>query len=342
MITLEDNYIKILDSFNFDEFITTKEMKESLNKSNHIEAMKIMRRNNITQPYDYSRSCGESGFTDFALNKLEKITQEDSKYIISRNINGETVYLYTNNLQEIVDDMNRLANKGYFDTVKSNNKKIKGYFKAENEIIIGKESTGKIKIILEKADINSIVTRKYYLFDKNHLSIQAQLAALGQYFGYKSKIAKNDKNKDIYGVNLNTICIATIEDIDISNLKSEKSLEKIDYVDVIWVGKNSNNLTVALEVEFKGDWVGTIVRLLSVSLASSTPEKVVNIIVSDKEEDYFVIRDTAKMDIIQLLSIKSKIAHITTQNLVNILKMRDSGIDKELIKRKFFSEIRYI
>ena len=341
---MEDNYnyIKILDSFNFNEYITIKQMKDNLLKSNHIEAIKILKKHNITEPYDYLRACGKSNFTDFALNKLEKITQDDSKYIISRNVKGKVIYLYANNLAEKLEEMKFLVTKGYFDTVESKNNRIKGYFKTENEITIGKKLTGEIKIVLEQADINSIVTRKYYLFDKNHLSIQGQLGALGIYFGYESKLAKNDKNKEIYGVNLNTVCVATIDDIDISNLKSEKSLEKIDYVDVIWVSKNTNNLTVAIEVEFKEDWVGTIIRLLSVSLASNEPQKVINVIVSDKEEDYFIIRDTAKMDMIELLPIKFNLAHITTQKLINILKMRDNGIEEERVKRKFFCDIRYI
>lgn len=339
---MKDNYIKILDSFNFNEYITTNEIKKTLIDSNHIEAIKIMKKHNITEPYDYLRACGKSGFTDFALNKLEKITQDDSKYIISRNMNGKVIYLCTNKISEKLEEMKFLVDKGYFNTIESNSMKIKGYFTEENEITIGKKSIGEMKIVLDEANLNSIVTRKYYLFDKNHLSIQGQLGALGIYFGYKSKLARNDKNKKLYGVNLNTVCIATIDDIDISNLKSQKSLEKIDYVDVIWIGENTNDLTVAIEVEFKKDWEDAILRLLSVTAATKSPENVVNIIVSEKEEDFFVIKDSAKIDIFTSTQIKFKIAHITIQKLIDILKMRDSGIDKELVKQSFYKQIKYI
>lgn len=339
---MKDNYIKILDSFNLNEYITTNEIKKTLIDSNHIEAIKIMKKHNIAEPYDYLRACGKSGFTDFALNKLEKITQDDSKYIISRNINGKVIYLCTNKISEKLEEMKFLVDKGYFNTIESNSMKIKGYFTEENEITIGKKSTGEMKILLDEANLNSIVTRKYYLFDKNHLSIQGQLGALGIYFGYKSKLARNDKNKELYGVNLNTVCIATIEDIDISNLKSQKSLEKIDYVDVIWIGENTNDLTVAIEVEFKKDWDDAILRLISVTAATKSPENVVNIIVSEKEEDFFQIKYSAQIDIFTLAQENFKLAHITTQRLIEILKMRDIGIDKELVRQSFYKQIKYI
>lgn len=339
---MEDNYIKILDSFKFDEYITTKQIKKQLKESDHIEATKIIRKYGISQPYDYIRACGKSNFTDFALNKLEKITERDSKYIISRKVNDRVIYLYTDKLIEKVEEMKWLVSKGYFDTIQSQNNKIKGYFKNENEITIGKKSVGEIKILLDEADINSIVTRKYYYFNKNHLSIQAQVGALGIYLGYISKLAQNDKNKEIYGVNLNTVCTATMEDLDLSHLKSRKSLEKIDYVDVIWIDNKTNNLTVAIEIEFKKDWLDALVRLASVSFASSCPSKVLNVIISEKEDDFMAIKDIANMDIIDFLPIKIKLAHLTTQKLLEILSMRDTGVDSDLIKKRFFRELRYI
>lgn len=339
---MEDNYIRILDSFKINDYITTKQIRKELKESDHIEATKIIKKYGIVQPYDYVRACGKSNFTDFALNKLEKITEDDSKYIISRLVGDKIIYQYTNKLFEKLEEMKWLVTKGYFDTIQSSNKKIKGYFKDENEITIGKKSTGQIKILLDEANINSIVTRKYYLFDKNHLSIQAQIGALGVYFGYNSKLAQNDKNKEIYGINLNTVCVATMQDLDLSNLKSEKSFEKIDYVDVIWTGAKTDNLTVAIEVEFKEDWLDAMVRLISVSLASSCAFNVINVIVSEKEEDYFKIRDIANMDMISLLPVKVKIAHITTQKLIEILSMRDRRVDSDLVRSRFFYELRYI
>lgn len=339
---MEDNYIKILDSFKFNDYITSEQVKKELREADHIAATKIIKKYEIVQPYDYIRSCGKSNFTDFALNKLVKITEDDSKYIISRYIGDKVVYLYTDKLLEKVEEMKWLDSKGYFNTVQSDNKKIKGYFKDENEITIGKKSTGEVKILLERADINSIVTRKYYLFDKNHLGIQSQIGALGVYFGYISKLAQNDKNQEIYGVNLNTVCIATMENIDLANLKSEKSFQKIDYVDVIWTGVETDNLTVAIEVEFKRDWLDALVRLVSVSLASSCSNKVINIIISQKEEDFFNIRDIANLDMISLLPVKLNLAHMTTQKLIEILEMRDHGVDSDLVKKKFFNELRYI
>lgn len=339
---MEDNYIKVLDSFKFDDYITTKQIKKELKESDHIEATKIIKKYGISQPYDYIRACGKSNFTDFAINKLEERTKEDSKYIISRNVNGKVMYLYTNKLFEKLEEMNWIVSKGYFDTIQSKSKKIKGYFKDDNELTIGKKSTGEIKILLEEADINSIVTRKYYLFDRNHLSIQSQVAALGVLFGYKSKLAQNDKNKEIYGINLNTVSLATTEDIDLSNLKSEKSREKIDYVDVIWAESKINELTVAIEVEFKEDWLDAIIRLISVGLASENTSNVISIIISEKENDFFSIRNIAKMDIFSAAQVKFKLAHMTTQKLIEILSMRDCGVDSNLIKKKFFSELVYI
>ncbi|MBX4261546.1 hypothetical protein KTC96_02650 [Clostridium estertheticum] len=336
---MESGYINILDSFKVNDYITTKEIKKELKESDHISAVKIIRKYDIAQPYDYIRACGKSDFTDFALNKLERITEEDSKYIISRNVNGKVIYLSTNNLYEKVEEMKWLVSKGYFNSVQSQTRKIKGYFKAENEITIGKKSVGEIKIFLEKADINTIVKRKYYLFDKNHSSIQAQVGALGIYFGYMSKLARNNKNENIYGINLKTICTATMKNVDISKLQSNKSYEKIDYVDVIWI---SNSTTVALEIEFKEGWVDAISRLASVSLASCCSRNVINVIISNEERHYNTISAVAKMDIVASLPIKINLAHLTTQKLLDILSMRDKGANSELLKKKFFNELRYI
>ncbi len=339
---MEENYIKILDSFKFNDYITTKQIKKELKKSDHIEATKIIKKYDIAQPYDYIRACGKSGFTDFALSKLEKRTENDSKYIISRNINGKVIYLYSDKLVEKVEEMKWLVSRGYFDTIQSKNNKVKGYFKNENEITIGKKAIGEIKILLDEADINSIVTRKYYLFDKNHLNIQAQVGALGVYFGYTSKLARNNKNEEIYGVNLNEVCTATMQNLDLSNLKSEKSSEKIDYVDVIWIDNLTDDLTVAFEVEFKEDWLDALIRLLSLSLASRCSSKVVNIIISESEDDFYCIRDISNMDIISPIVKKSKLAHLTTQKLLEILGLRNMGIDSKLLKKTFFKELRYI
>jgi len=133
-----------------------------------------------------------------------------------------------------------------------------------------------------------------------------------------------------------------MQDLDLSNLKSEKSFEKIDYVDVVWIGDNTGELTVAIEVEFKEDWLDAMVRLISVSLASSCASNVINIIVSEKEEDYISIRNIANMDMISLLPINLKLAHITTQKLIGILSMRDNRVESDLVRKKFFNELRYI
>lgn len=339
---MENNYIKILDSFKISDYIAAREVKKELQTSDHIEATRIIKKYGIAQPYDYIRSCGESNFTDFALNKLEKITEADSKYIISRTVNGKVIHLYTNKLLEKVDEMRWLVSKGYFDSIQSQSNKIKGYFKGENEITIGKKSVGEIRILLDEADINSIVKRKYYLFDKNHLSIQAQVAALGIHFGYMSKLARNDKNKKVYDINLNTICTATMEDVDISNLRSNKSYEQIDYVDVMWFDNKTKNMTVAIEVEFKEDWKDAIGRMETVSLGSSNSTKVINIIISTKEEHFFPIRDIAKMDRIAFLPMRFVLAHLTIQKLLEILAMRDNGVNAESMKKRFFEELRYI
>ena len=193
---MEDNYIKILDSFNINDYIETKQIKKELKEADHIEATKIIKKYGIVQPYDYVRACGKT-----------------------------------------------------------------------------------------------------------------QIGALGVYFGYKSKLAQNDKNKEIY---------------------------------VVWIGDNTGELTVAIEVEFKEDWLDAMVRLISVSLASSYASNVINIIVSEKEEDYISIRNMANMDMISLLPINLKLAHITTQKLIGILSMRDNRVESDLVRKKFFNELRYI
>lgn len=340
---MDENYIKVLNSFDFKDYFSSEEIKECLKKSDHIDTTKIIKKYELTKPYDYVRACGENSFTDFALNKLNKITQEDSKYIIIRNIKGKLIYLYTNKLTEKLEEMNWLAAKGYFSSITSTNNKIKGYFRNDDNVItIGKKSVGEIKITLEEANINTLASRKHYLFDKKHLAIQGQIAALGNYFGYMTKLARNDKNKKIYDIDLNTVSIATMKNLDLSNIKSRQSFKAIDFVDVIWIDKVKNNLTVAFEVELNKDWPAAIDRLMSVSYANSNSEDVTNIIISDREDDYINIKEYAKMDFRISVPIKFRLAHLTTSNLIEVLEMRDKGISLEHIREGFFKKLKYI
>ncbi|MHC1682920.1 MAG: hypothetical protein AB6733_08230 [Clostridiaceae bacterium] len=48
------------------------------------------------------------------------------------------------------------------------------------------------------------------------------------------------------------------------------------------------------------------------------------------------------MDMLTIIPIKFKLAHMTTQKLIKILSMRNCGVDSDLIKKKFFSELSYI
>lgn len=165
---------------------------------------------------------------------------------------------------------------------------------------------------------------------------------MGNYLGYITKLARNDKNKEIYDVNLNTVSIATMQDLDLSKIESAKSYKIIDYVDVIWIDFLRKSLTVAFEVEIKKDWSSAIDRLMSVSHANSNSENVINIIISDKEDDYRSIREYAKMDFRVSVPIKFKLAHLTTNRLLEILKMRDKGFSLEHIKESFLNKLEYI
>lgn len=41
---MEDNYIKILDSFKINDYIETKQIKKELKEADHIEATKIIKK----------------------------------------------------------------------------------------------------------------------------------------------------------------------------------------------------------------------------------------------------------------------------------------------------------
>ena len=331
---MDDDYIKILNSFNFNDFKSIQSIKDEFKQADHIEATQIIKNYGLATSWDYVRACGKNNFTDLPLKLLRSTVNEDSKFIISRPINGKVIYLYTDQLLDIVEKINWLETKGYFNTIKKSTSKIKGRFFEENILTIGKKSIEEFKFTLDNANINTIAARKYYYFNKNHLQIQGQTASLGKYFGYKTKYAANDKNKDINGIKF--IDTVFMDELDLRYLRSSKSYKNIDDIDVIW---NSDSKIYAFEIEYSGNWTNAINRLYTLSQAST--KRVINIIISEKEKDYKVIKDTAFQDTFYHYSSKYLLAHITEQNLIHVLEKR-LKVNTEQLKNDFEKSLRFI
>lgn len=328
-------YHEVLDTADKYSFNKKKDIKKELESAEWIDAIKLIKNYEIASPRDYLRACGKCGWTDFYINKLKKRVTDESKYIISRRnpIDGKTIYLQSNNLQEIVYELEELINKGCLDNAKEKNR-VKGYFKGENELIIGNNVVGKKKFILEKADINSIVKRKRYIFNKNHDRIEAQIGAVGLSMGMIAKIAKNDKNKTIDKIQFPQLFKATMKSIKLQDI-SEESYEKIDLVDVVLIDENHKRPTIGIEVELSGNIDNAMLRLTELSLGSIG--ETIGLILTEKAEEYYLIKKRVNFGIFN--NLKMRIGHMNIQDFISILKKRDAY--GEVDETFFWSSIRW-
>ena len=336
-----DNLFSLLDTFNLENYTDSMMLEKKFKVANHKEAIQLIKTYQFTQPYDYIRSCGNSSFTDFSIKKLNALTTEDSKYLIARNFNGQILYLYCNNFLSKVDEFNFIINKGYFDSFKSDSQKIKAHFISENELIVGNKSSNTIKITLEKADISSLISRKFYYFKKNHLTLQTQVGALGLYLKYFSKIAKNDKNRQLNSTPLNKTFQLDMTSLLIQELTTIESINKIDLIDVIWIKNTPFSQAIAFEVELSKNFDIALDRLVTFNLVNNYSDTI-NIILTDRNEDYLLIKSKANSERFSLLPKHAKIAHLTVQNLIRILEFRNNCPNPKKLERLFFQQLTYV
>ena len=334
-------FYSLLDSFDISTYTNSVEFEKKLKVSNHREAINLIKTYHLAQPYDYIRSCGDHNFTDFSISKLNTLLTEDSKYLIARNIDNQVLYLYCNDFISKLDEFNFLIQKGYFNSFKSPSPRLKAHFISENELLVGNKSTSLIKITLEKADISSLVTRKFYYFKKNHLSIQAQVAALGLYFKYASKLAKNDKNREFNSFHLNKIFQLDMSSLLIQDLTTIESLNKINLIDVIWVRNIPTLQAIAFEVELSKNFDLALDRLATFMLVNKY-SSTIGILLTDRNEDYAIIKSKANTERFILLPRKITIAHLTIQDFISILEARNKCPDPSKLENLFFQKLHYV
>lgn len=247
-----------------EQFVSRKKYlkEEILNQnmnSNHAETLNIFKRFGVISNFDYARSCGYLNFTDFYINKASCKLNRNSKYnIIRPNRNGDNLYL-TCSLPNIISELKErfiLKESSCYD---SKHGRLKGHFIEENVLRFGTKNDGYYQITFETADLSSLLKKdSYYLPSMSHIEIQAQLSNLAYFLGYTSKVARGEKGKDVYGVNMSEV--ATVSSLDLDHFKDSISRQQIDFIDVLWF--ENQNIIACFEVELSKNWHGVVDRFL--------------------------------------------------------------------------------
>jgi hypothetical protein len=341
-----DNYEIVLDKFHNLDYYDKTTIKEKLGKKSHIEVRKLLSKYNIVKPWDTNRACGKSDYFDIAELKTKNIIRPSSKLIVTRPTEypEQSITLVYQNWEDKFSEIKeKILDKGYYEGFETDSKKIKCWFEDENILRFGTKKTDSVYIQFEKADLNSFIKQKHYFIDKEtsqkqHLSYQAQISALGVYFGFYSKLARKERNQSIYEVELNTVATLSMRDLNINNLVEKKSMEQIDFIDVLWT-EEDGKVIAAFEVELKRVWRDVLSRFQTLKLSCSNyGDDIFYIIVGDNpDKDYPIIREWIKTPNFYRDFQNCKIKYLPIQKLIYILAMRDKNRSSNLLYRDFFN-----
>ena len=326
----------LLDRLNTSTCISKESLQEKLSLTNHVEAAKIIKKYHISAPKDYVRACGKSNFTDFPLS-LSPNTHE--RYIVTRPNNNSVSFQSISNFSECIDYMDFLINHDYFINHNSTFGKIKGYFKDDDKLILGRGKYAKI-FQLEDINITKLVRRNYYL-DKNHLSIQTQVSALGAYLGYESILARNDKNKKIGSSPLSTFFKLTFQDLNLQNMYCEKTTELASYTDVIWANKKSRRPKYAIEVEL-GEKISDCFTHFSSLNYLCTPYHMINVFLADDPQIYKRLYEYRNLPMHKYSFPTSKLAFLSIQDFFNILALKNTGLTPKNLEKELLKKLIYV
>jgi hypothetical protein len=342
----ENNYEIILNKFSKVNYCDKTIIIDKITKKNHIEIRKLLGNYNIVKPWDTNRACGKCNYFDIAEVRTNNIIKPNSKLVITRPTlepGKNIVYVYQNWNDKYQELRERILDKGYYEGFQTNSRKIKGWFDDENVLRFGTKKTDSVFVELEKANLNNLFKRKYYFEDKEtsqsmHLNYQGQLSALGAYLGYKSKLAKGEKNKTLYGINLNTVAYLRMEDLDINNLIEGKSKDQVDFIDVMWANQNGK-IAAVFEVELKRVWKDVLMKFQALKISCPYGEDIHYIVVSDNPYlDYKNINDWLHSEMFIRDFKNCNIKYLSIEKLIEILLRRDKQKNNHNLIEEFFSE----
>lgn len=337
----------ILDKFKNQQYSEKSLLIDQINNYNynHSEIKKILNNYNIVKPWDTNRSCGRCNYFDIAEMKTNNIIVPNSKLIVTRptpSLEKSIVYVYQNWKDKFYEIKEKILDRGYYDSFNTNSKKIKGWFIDENILKFGTKKTDEVYIEFEQANLNSIMKQKFYFTDKEtklneHMTYQGQLSALGVYFGFESKLARGDKNKSSYGINLRQIAILEMKDLELNHMIEKKSEEQIDFIDVVWA-EEKGKIIAAFEVELKKVWKDVLLKFQELKLSCGYGTEIFYIIVGDDPiKDFRGISDWVNAQSFSRDLFDLKLKYLPIQNLISILNKRDINTNKILLLKEFLN-----
>ncbi len=130
-----------------------------------------------------------------------------------------------------------------------------------------------------------------------------------------------------------------MKDLDISNLTEKKSMEQIDFIDVLWSQENGKIIAV-FEVELKRIWRDVLSRFQTLKLSCSEYGNDIYYIVvgENPDKDFPIIRDWLMTPNFYRDFKELKIKYLPINKLFNVLALRDKNRDRNQIYKEFVSD----
>ena len=145
-----------------------------------------------------------------------------------------------------------------------------------SEEVLEKESA-KAASVVKKRHEEVLLDKKE---DDTHTKIQYLLVKAGKAFGYDVAVASNDRSREYNGEKFSFLTLPALPKMEIS----DDVMEVVNFIDVLWFKKGTNDIECAFEVEKTTSIYSGLLRLKDLIYSLSDNEYHVFVLIPDERE----------------------------------------------------------
>lgn len=144
------------------------------------------------------------------------------------------------------------------------------------EAVLGKEA-GKLATLTRKRHEEVLLDRKE---EEGHTKVQYLLIKTGRALGYDVVVAANDRSKEYEGDRFSFFTVGALPQIDVP----ADVLEVINFIDVLWFKKATNDIECAFEIEKTTSIYSGLLRLKDLIYSISDNEYYTFVVIPNERE----------------------------------------------------------
>lgn len=294
----------------------------------HKELKKMIEDNQLISPLDHLRSCGNHGFSDLNLTKIDNKIRPESKYLIALNLNDKPIILSHPNFYDFREEINeKMIKKAYYGGYDSKKNLVKLHYLGDGKFRVGnKKGIDEFITMFDQCNFHQLAKRyNYKTFinslnnNEKHRALQVLICELGISQGYHVKIARNDLSYILscdYTSDIKN-SLVYLENLELSSIKQLNAKSKIDLIDIIWYDHENKKIVAAFEVERSKKYDAVLRRL---SYLNDLPYNPYLICVGT---DYSGFRNIAHADMYMQYFKNKKIKYLPLCSLYSLLIEND-------------------